>query len=122
MGRKTFDSIGKVLPGRKNIVISRDEHLIIPGVTIYTSLALAILDNQIFPELCIIGGGEIFREALPIADELNITLIDYPVVAPTVFFPKINLLAWQLIRSREIISSNGICCQFKVYCRNVIHE
>lgn len=122
MGRKTFESIGRVLPGRKNIVISRDADLKIPGVTIYTSLAIAILDNQTDSELCIIGGGEIFKQALPIADELHLTIVDFPVENPTVFFPKLNILAWQLITSKEIVSTTGIRCQFKRYCRNVIHE
>ncbi|MCC2624617.1 MAG: dihydrofolate reductase [Burkholderiales bacterium] len=122
MGRKTFESIGRVLPGRKNIVISRNGELNIPEVTVYTSLAIAILDNQTVPELCIIGGGEIFKQALPIADELYLTIVDYPVENPTVFFPKFDLLSWQLITSKEIVSSNGIHCQFKRYCRNVIHD
>jgi dihydrofolate reductase len=122
MGRKTFESIGRVLPGRKNIVISRDTDLEIPGVTIYTSLAIAILDNQTDPELCIIGGGEIFKQALPIADEMYITIVDYPVENPTVFFPKFNQMAWQLITSKEIISASGVRCQFKRYCRDVIHD
>lgn len=122
MGRKTFESIGKALPGRKNIVISKNVDLEIPEVTVYKSLALAILDNQTVPELCIIGGGEIFKQALPIADELNITIVDYPVINPTVFFPRFNLLAWQLISSKEIVSASGVNCKFKRYCRNVIHD
>ncbi len=122
MGRKTFDSIGRVLPGRKNIIISRNEELDIPGVTIYTSLAIALLDNQTAPELCIIGGGEIFKQALPIADELYLTIVDYPVENPTVFFPKFDSFSWQLISSKDITSTNGVNCQFKHYCRNVIYE
>lgn len=119
MGRKTFESIGRILPGRKNIVISRDTGLVIPGVTVYSSLAIALLDNQVAAELCIIGGGEIFKQALPIADELRVTVIDYPVENATVFFPKIDLLAWQLIKSEQKTSSTGINCQYNIYCRSI---
>lgn len=122
MGRKTFESIGKALPGRKNIVISRDPALKIPGVTLYTSLAIALLDNQMASELCIIGGGDIFKQALPIADELNITTIDYPVVHPTVFFPPFDLLEWRLMNTKKIVSSEGINCEFNLYCRIEANE
>lgn len=119
MGRKTFESIGRILPGRKNIIISKDANLKISGAVIYSSLAIMLLHNQNEPELYIIGGGDIFEQALPIADELNVTIIDYHVEHPTVFFPKINFLQWQLIKSREIISTGGINCQFNLYCRNI---
>lgn len=119
MGRKTFESIGRVLPGRKNIVISRNTELEIPDVTVYNSLAMAILLNQTEAELCIIGGGEIFKQALSIADEMQVTIIDYPVENPSVFFPKFGELEWRLLSSEQITSSGGINCQFNHYCRNI---
>lgn len=117
MGRKTFDSIGRILPGRKNIVISRNSNLHIADVSIYSSLQEAITDNQDYPEICIIGGGEIFKQALSIADKLQVTIVDYPLLQADTFFPEIDVNIWQLSVSENIISSNNISCQFNTYLR-----
>lgn len=118
MGRKTFDSIGRALPGRKNIVISRDSNWSHPGVTVYNSLNAAIIDNQDFPELCIIGGGEIFKQALPLCQKMHITIVEVDVNNPTVFFPEFNLLEWTLIKQEKIITTQNIKCSFNEYVRH----
>lgn len=120
MGRKTFESIGRVLPGRKNIVITRNSEWQHPGVETYKSFEDAIANNQNLEELCIIGGGEIFAKALPVADKLHLTIIDIPVAKPTVFFPEINYKEWDLIGSKEVITNNGIKCAFNEYIRRKI--
>jgi dihydrofolate reductase len=76
MGRKTYESIGRPLPGRQNIVISRDASLSIEGVITVTSIdeALAIAGNV--EEVMIIGGGSIYQACLPQADRLYVTHID----------------------------------------------
>ena len=117
MGRKTFESIGRVLPGRKNIVITRNNDFRNDDVTVYHSLEEALQDNQIYPEICIIGGGEIFKQALPITTKLFLTIVDYPVANPTVYFPKINFDEWQLDTTEEIISGTGTKCRFNLYYR-----
>ncbi|ENX5645322.1 dihydrofolate reductase, partial [Vibrio vulnificus] len=68
MGRKTYDSIGRPLPGRLNIVISRDESLVIEGVTMANSIAHALALAGDADEVMIIGGGSIYAECLPKAD------------------------------------------------------
>lgn len=120
MGRKTFESIGRVLPGRKNIVITRNLEWHHPAVETYKSLEDAIANNQNLEELCIIGGGEIFARALPVVDKLHLTIIDIPVAKPTVFFPKINYKEWDLIDSKDVITKNGIKCVFNEYVRRKI--
>lgn len=89
MGRKTFDSLGRPLPGRRNIVITRQKNLSIPGVECLNSLeqALDLLKNE--AEIMIIGGATIFEQALPIADELYLTYIDLDCEGDT-FFPEFN--------------------------------
>jgi dihydrofolate reductase len=119
MGRKTFESIGRVLPGRKNIVITRSEDFMRDGVTVYHSLEAALQDNQEYPEICIIGGGEIFQQALPITTNLYLTIVDWKVINPTVYFPKINFDEWNLNTTEEIISSTGIKCKFNLYYRKI---
>ena len=65
MGRKTWDSIGRPLPGRHNLVITRQAGLDLPGATVVASLEEALAAAGDVPEVCVIGGAEIFRQALP---------------------------------------------------------
>ncbi|TCN77579.1 dihydrofolate reductase [Vibrio crassostreae] len=85
MGRKTYDSIGRPLPGRLNVVISRDASLEIEGVTTVTSIDKALeLVNDV-DEVMIIGGGSIYETCLPKADKLYLTYIDFDVDGDTQF-------------------------------------
>lgn len=115
MGRKTFESIGKILPNRKNIVVSRNPKFAIAGVSVYRSLKEAINDNLQFPEICIIGGAEIYRQAMEFVDKLYLTIVNFEVTNPTAFFPEVDLNEWHLIKQHSIISKSGIKCEFNVY-------
>lgn len=89
MGRKTYESIGKPLPGRVNIVITRNEDFRPEGVVVTHSLEEAIekaqsLDKE---EVFVIGGGQIYEQAIGVADKLYLTLIDDQKEAD-VFFPR----------------------------------
>jgi dihydrofolate reductase len=101
MGRKTFESIGKPLPNRTSVIITRNKKYIQEGCIVVNSIEKAIevskVDNQIF----IIGGAQIYNEAMKenLADRLDITLVHQPFEAD-VFFPEINLKIWKEI-SRE---------------------
>jgi len=96
MGRKTYDSIGKPLPGRRNIVISRQKNLVLEGCDVFSSLEAAIDALRSEDEIMIIGGATIFTEALPLAQKMYLTLIDTEVDGDT-FFP-----AWDEETWREI--------------------
>lgn len=85
MGRKTYDSIGRPLPGRQNIVISRDPTLKIEGVDCVTSIDRAIQLVSDHKELMIIGGGSIYQACLEIANCLYLTYIDLDVEGDTRF-------------------------------------
>lgn len=113
MGRKTFESIGRVLPGRTNIIITRDPNFSVEGAIVVTSLEQAVeeakkeegskyssnevrssqpsVSNSITDESesFILGGGQIFKEALPITDRLYLTVVEKEVPAD-VFFPDYN--------------------------------
>ncbi|MDO8576878.1 MAG: dihydrofolate reductase [Candidatus Daviesbacteria bacterium] len=89
MGRKTYESIGKVLPGRVNIVITRDLSYQPEGTIVVHSLeeALQLAEGQPgSEEVFVIGGGEIYKQALPITDKLYLTVIDKEIEGD-VFFP-----------------------------------
>ncbi len=85
MGRKTYDSIGRPLPGRLNIVISRDESLSIEGVTTVTSVEKALEAAGDVEEVMIIGGGAIYASCLAMANKLYVTYIDAVVEGDTQF-------------------------------------
>ncbi|QUJ67790.1 type 3 dihydrofolate reductase [Photobacterium sp. GJ3] len=85
MGRKTFESIGRPLPGRHNIVITRNPDYRAEGVTVVTDLHAAQEAAGAVEELMIIGGGSVYAECLPMADALYLTLIDLTVEGDTCF-------------------------------------
>ncbi len=89
MGRKTFDSIGRALPGRLNIIITRDPEYKMAGVEVAHSLeeALEIASSANKEEIFIIGGGQIFKEAINLADKLYLTLVARDYNCDT-FFPE----------------------------------
>lgn len=89
MGRKTFESLPKALPGRKNIVISSNADYKAQGATVVTSVeeALQIADNE---ELFVIGGGKIYAGFLPYADKLYLTEIDAECADADTYFPQFN--------------------------------
>ncbi len=85
MGRKTYESIGRPLPGRQNIVISRDASLRIEGVTTVTSIDSAFEAAGDVEEVMIIGGGAIYAECLPMANKLYVTHIEAVIEGDTQF-------------------------------------
>ena len=105
MGRKTYESIGKALPNRTNIVITRDPAYNATGCTIATSLdeAIEIAQEHESEEIFIIGGAEIFRLAMGRADRLYLTLIQGDIEGDT-FFPEYS--AFNTIVSSEDRSSS----------------
>jgi len=96
MGRKTFESLPKgVLPNRRNIVISRNQELQIKDVEVFSSLDHAFLKTINEEEVFIIGGAQIYAQALSVADKLYITRIHASFPEADVFFPSINLHDWK---------------------------
>ncbi|GAL06959.1 dihydrofolate reductase [Photobacterium aphoticum] len=85
MGRKTYESIGRPLPGRHNIVISRNADYQADGITVVPSLDAAKVAAGAVDELMIIGGGSIYSACLPLADRLYLTFIDADVDGDTRF-------------------------------------
>ena len=100
MGRKTFDSIGKPLPGRTTVVVTRNADLEIAGCVIAHSLKEAIAACAGDDEIFIVGGAELYRQAVPLADTLYITEIQQDVEGDA-HFPEFDISAWQET-SREV--------------------
>lgn len=130
MGRKTFESIGRVLPGRKNIIISRDPRYTVEGAIVAHSLdegiqsaksegiatvaesSLTMTEGEIF----VIGGGQIFEQALPFAKKLYLTVIHASAPADA-FFP--DYKEFTKVIARETKSHNGITYEFLEVMREV---
>tara|TARA_R110001583_G_C5647561_1_gene408418 strand:- start:1225 stop:1824 length:600 start_codon:yes stop_codon:yes gene_type:complete len=131
MGRKTYESIGRPLPGRRNIVISRDENYIPQGkgaeeVDVVTSVeqALALVDSieESVDEVMVIGGGAIYKHCLPNADRLYVTHIKAAIDGDTQF-PNFDDRCWEKISSeyRPNDEKNAYDLAFCVYQR-VVNE
>lgn len=91
MGRKTYDSIGRILPGRTNIIITRDSSYKLEGASIVSSVEEALdvaKKSEGGDEIFIIGGGQIFKEAMPIMDRLYLTLVHKKFPEADTFFPE----------------------------------
>ena len=101
-------------------MITRNKDWIYPGVEVVYNLEQAFQVTGDFSEVCIIGGGEIFSQALTIADGLHLTVVDVNVENPTAFFPEVNFNEWKLINHSEIISQNNIKCTFNEYIRQKV--
>ncbi len=96
MGRKTFQSIGKPLDGRSNYVVTRQAGLVIPGVTVVASVAdaLAAARSHGSGEVMILGGGEIYAQALPLADRIYLTELQAEIDGDTLF-PPLDPVVWK---------------------------
>jgi dihydrofolate reductase len=92
MGRKTFESIGKPLPGRANIVISRNFSA--SGITVVPDMPQAINAAGQSAEIMIVGGGQIYEQALPLTDRIYLTLVHQTIEGDTKF-PELNKNEWQ---------------------------
>jgi len=101
MGRKTHESIGKPLPGRQNIILTRNKNYEGEGCTVIHSVdELYSFEKNDQDEVCVIGGAEIFKEVLPCADRLYITMIEHEFEGDT-FFPSIKDSDWVLVSKEK---------------------
>ncbi len=106
MGRKTWESIGRVLPGRQNIVVTRNRDYRADGCLVVPSLSLAIKRAE-GDEVMVIGGGQLYQQAVAIADRMVLTLVDCAPTADT-WFPKWDDKEWRETRRRsQLIDENN---------------
>jgi len=106
-GRKTFESIGRPLPGRKMIIVSRNSAYTKEGCIVVHSLdqGLAIAENNGENEVFVIGGGELFKHAIKIAQRVYLTVV-HTIVDADVFFPEIDWSKWSIVKKLEFDGGN----------------
>ena len=106
MGRKTFQSIGRPLPGRDNIVVTRDRNFAadgvwaVPDIEAALALARAKAKEANVSEICVIGGGEIYRQTFGLANKLVVTFVEAEIEGDTKF-PAIDSAAWKEVSSQS---------------------
>jgi len=115
MGRKTYESIGRPLPGRRNVVISRQPTYTAAGVEVVSSLEQALLQKQAGETWFVIGGQALYQAAMPIADKLYLTEVDLAVSGDT-FFPAWNRAHWEL-KQVHSHATDTFSYHFKVFER-----
>lgn len=100
MGRKTFDSIGRLLPGRTTVIVTRQKDYAVAGAKVAHSLDAAVAlcagDDEIF----VIGGGELYRAALPLADRVYLTVVDAEPAGDT-RMPELESAQWRLAETEQ---------------------
>ena len=117
MGRKTFESFPKgPLPGRENIVITRQGDYHHDGITVVGSFSDALTAANSVDEAFVIGGGEIYREAINQASKIYLTEIDAKVDDADTFFPEINPDQWEETDSSEWITDDRSGARYRFIC------
>ena len=116
MGRKTFESLPNgALPHRRNIVVSRSMKEL-EGCEVYPNLEAALKAAESPQETFIIGGASIYRQALPAARKLYLTIVDKEPEQADTFFPAIDSSAWE-VTEKEMRNENGLPFSFLTYIR-----
>ena len=97
MGRKTYESIGRLLPGRTTVIVSRQEGYGVEGAVVVSSLEEAIALSD---DLFVIGGGQIYEKALPLAERIYLTRVAAEVEGDT-YFPEVDWEGWKLFEEES---------------------
>jgi dihydrofolate reductase len=118
MGRKTFDSIGRGLTGRRNLVVSRNPEFRPEGATRVPSLEAAFNEAGPTGEVFVVGGAEIYRQAMPVADKIYLTLV-HASPEGDAYFPLPDGAEWVLVSTelRGADDKNEYSSEFRVYQR-----
>lgn len=121
MGRKTAVSLGRALPGRRNLVLTRSAAVPFEGMQAVASVdeALRLAEADGAEELCVIGGGEVYALTLPVATHLFLTHVETQVEGAEAFFPAFDALQWRVVsRERhEADAKHALAFEFVDYVR-----
>lgn len=116
MGRKTYESLGRLLPGRTTVIVTRNKDYQLEGALIAhsleTALALCKNDNEVF----LIGGAELYQDGLKLADKLYLTKVDLTIDGDA-FFPEFDLNLWQECSRETHNSAKGLPFSYITYMR-----
>lgn len=111
MGRKTFESIGRPLPGRRNVVISRDKNYSALGCDVFHSIDAALAELKNEKEVMIIGGANLYQQLLPLVTRIYLTEIDLEIEGDA-FFPELDLSRWHALSRENYTKDEKNSCSF----------
>jgi dihydrofolate reductase len=103
MGRRTYESINRLLPGRTTVIVTRQRDYEVPAAVIAHSIEEALEAGRGDDEIFVIGGADLFRETLPLADRLYLTIVDAEPEGDTLM-PEFDLAQWRLVQSQDFVS------------------
>lgn len=116
MGRKTYESLGRLLPNRTTVIVTRNPKYQVAGALIVNSLQAALQLCQNDEEPFLIGGAELYQHGLALATKLYITQVALEVKGDA-FFPEIDFSQWQLVEKTDHVSSNGLQYSDLIYTK-----
>ena len=116
MGRKTYESLGRLLPGRTTIIVTRNKDYKVAGALIAHSLQAALMLCDSDSEPFVIGGAELYKAGLKLANKLYITEV-HAEFAGDAFLPEIDLTHWNLSEKKDHIAANGLAYSDLIYLR-----
>jgi dihydrofolate reductase len=119
MGRKTYESLGRLLPGRTTVIVTRNKDYQLEGALIAHSLETAVALCQNDDEVFLIGGAELYQDGLKLADKLYITEVNLTIDGDA-FFPKFDLNLWQETSREAHVSAQGLPFSYITYMRKLI--
>ncbi|MDO8961339.1 MAG: dihydrofolate reductase [Methylophilus sp.] len=116
MGRKTYESLGRLLPGRTTVIVTRNVGYQVDGAVVVHSLDDAMRFCKQDEELFLIGGAQLYQDGLPHVQKLYITRVDIEVEGDA-FLPEIDWDAWTLIEKKDHLSASGLSYSDLTYLR-----
>lgn len=116
MGRKTYESLGRLLPGRTTIIVTRNKQYKVEGALIAHSLQSALVLASGDAEPFVIGGAELYKDALKLAKKLYITEV-HADFAGDAFFPALDEKEWKLVEKKGHLSASGLAYNDLIYLR-----
>ena len=100
MGRRTYESINRLLPGRTTVIVTRQRDYAVPGAVVAHSVSEALEAARGDDEIFVIGGADLFRETLPVADRIYLTVVDAEPEGDT-FIPEIDMSKWREVSAES---------------------
>lgn len=119
MGRKTYESIGRLLPGRQTVIVTRQAGYAVEGAVIASNVAAALQTPSAAGEIFVVGGGEIYAQAIDLADQIYMTRVQTTITDGDTFFPPLAPDNWRQVEATEFApdEKNDYPTTFEVWRR-----
>ncbi|UUO06639.1 dihydrofolate reductase [Blastopirellula sp. J2-11] len=119
MGRKTYESIGRLLPGRQTVIVTRQTDYAVAGAVIAANVAEALKTPSTSGEIFVVGGGEIYAQAIDLADQIYLTRVQTTIADGDTFFPALDQDNWERVEATDFPADekNDYTTTFEIWRR-----